>query len=155
MPTRKQRRRRAKDQRHEWEYVVVDDEGQEVEVKPSEIRARPERDGKSNGSTPAARGKTAAKATDRRGRPIRAVQPPTWNRALKRSAVWIVLLVALLAWSGSRGSHHQPLTASILLGLLYAIAFVPAMYFIDRAAYNRYLRATGRESEIQPLRRRR
>jgi hypothetical protein len=33
MPSRKQRKRRAKDRRHEWEYVYVDDEtGEEVEA---------------------------------------------------------------------------------------------------------------------------
>jgi hypothetical protein len=155
MPTRKQRRRRAKDQRHDWEYVVVDDEGQEVEVKPSELRARPERNGRATSTAAATKGRAAAQAKDRRGRPIRAVQPASWQRALRRSIPWVVLLVALLVWTGSRGNSHKSILANVLIGVIYAIAFVPAMYFIDRAAYNRYLRASGRESEIEPLRRRR
>jgi hypothetical protein len=156
MPTRKQRRRRAKDMRHEWEYVVVDEEGQEVEVKPSELRTRPERASR-NGAAAAGKGKAAAagKPVERRGRPVRPVPPPTWKRAFRRAIPWVVVLVAILVWSGSRGSHHQSVFASLVLGVLYAIAFVPAMYFIDRAAYNRYLRASGRENEIEPLRRRR
>src|SRR5215213_7177386 len=48
VPTRKQRRRRRKSFRHEYEYVLVDEEGNEVEV--DEERAPP---------------KTAAKAGDK------------------------------------------------------------------------------------------
>ena len=36
MPSRKQRRRRQKDRRHDWEYVYVDDAGQEVEAPDEE-----------------------------------------------------------------------------------------------------------------------
>ena len=39
MPTRKQRRRNQKARRHEYEYVYLDDEGNEVPVEPSELRA--------------------------------------------------------------------------------------------------------------------
>ena len=43
MPTRKQRRREQKSRRHEWEYVYVDDEGNEVDVDPADLK--PERSG--------------------------------------------------------------------------------------------------------------
>ena len=36
MPSRKQRKRRAKDRRHEWEYVYVDETGEEVEAPEDE-----------------------------------------------------------------------------------------------------------------------
>ena len=39
MPTKKQRRRHQKARRHEYEYVYLDDEGNEVPVEPSELRA--------------------------------------------------------------------------------------------------------------------
>jgi len=39
MPTKKQRRRQQKSRRHEYEYVYVDDSGQEVPVDPAELRA--------------------------------------------------------------------------------------------------------------------
>src|SRR5947209_2741204 len=42
VPTRKQRRRQQKARRHEYEYVYVDDEGNEVEVDPAEL---PQKDG--------------------------------------------------------------------------------------------------------------
>src|SRR6266581_160125 len=43
MPTRKQRRRHQKALRHEYEYVYLDEEGNEVPVDPSELR--PEKNG--------------------------------------------------------------------------------------------------------------
>ena len=47
MPTRKQRRRRLKELRHDYEYVYVDEEGREVEVDPAELeQASPRRNGK-------------------------------------------------------------------------------------------------------------
>ena len=38
MPTRKQRRRRQKEQRHEYEFVTYDDEGQEIPVDSAELK---------------------------------------------------------------------------------------------------------------------
>ena len=36
MPTRKQKRRDLKSKRHEYEFVYVDDDGNEVEAPPGE-----------------------------------------------------------------------------------------------------------------------
>ncbi|HEX2505572.1 MAG TPA: hypothetical protein VHK22_05130, partial [Gaiellaceae bacterium] len=73
MPSRKQRRRREKLQRHEYEYVVETDEGEEVveslrDLDPDERAARTvER----NGGQARPRSKQAAQGpVDRRGRPI-------------------------------------------------------------------------------------
>ena len=38
MPSRKQRRRREKLKRHEWEYVQLDEEGNEVPLEPAEAK---------------------------------------------------------------------------------------------------------------------
>ncbi len=45
MPSRKQRRRREKLKRHDWEYVQLDEEGNEVPVAPAEVK-KAERNGK-------------------------------------------------------------------------------------------------------------
>ena len=37
MAKRKQKRRQQKARRHDWEYVYVDDAGNEVEVDPDEL----------------------------------------------------------------------------------------------------------------------
>jgi hypothetical protein len=161
MPTKKQRRRRAKEQRHEWEYVVVDEEGHEVEVDPAELREekdreRTPRDGSGGRSKAAAKGGKSAKqpvVRDRRGRPVRPVQPPSWRRSIRRSAPWTAILLVFLIWSGTRGGHNQNLAGVVALGAIYAVAFIPLVYVVDRAAYNRYLRAAGREDEIKKRRR--
>ena len=43
MPSKKQRRRREKSLRHEYEYVLLDEEGNEVPVEPTELRKKEER----------------------------------------------------------------------------------------------------------------
>ncbi|MER3412157.1 MAG: hypothetical protein C4305_07605, partial [Thermoleophilia bacterium] len=40
MATKKQRRRRAKERRHEWEYVLVDEEGREIAVEDANGKKR-------------------------------------------------------------------------------------------------------------------
>ena len=39
MPTRKQKRREAKSKRHEYEFVYLDSEGNELEEPPEELVA--------------------------------------------------------------------------------------------------------------------
>jgi hypothetical protein len=134
MPTRKQRRRRQKSLRHEWEYVYVDEEGHEVEVDPAELE-------QSKDERPKAR-----QQTDRRnGRPAqgkqrtrRVPQPPSWRRAAKRAALLGALFVVVFAF-GLGGKNSNPLSA-VLIGLIYATAFVPLQYFIDKVTYRAYLK---------------
>lgn len=135
MPTRKQRRRRQKSLRHDWEYVYVDEEGREVEVDPAELEERKEE-----------RPKAKQQHADRRNgrpaqgkqRPRRVPQPPSWRRAAKRAALLGALFVVVFAF-GLGGKNNNPITA-VLIGLVYAVAFVPLQYFIDRVTYRAYLR---------------
>lgn len=134
MPTRKQRRRRQKSRRHEWEYVYVDEEGREVEVDPAEVE-RPKDD----------RPKAKQQADRRNGRPAqgkqrprRVPQPPSWRRAAKRAALLGALFVVVFAF-GLGGKNRNPLGA-VLIGLIYAVAFVPLQYFIDKVTYRAYLK---------------
>src|SRR5436190_8455339 len=77
MPSRKQRRRREKSFRHEYGFVTYDEEGNEVEVDPAEIRpAKPKSD------------KPAAKQTGKGGRPLREPPQPSWRRSIRRGGVW-------------------------------------------------------------------
>jgi hypothetical protein len=133
MPTRKQRRRQQKSRRHEWEYVYVDEEGREVEVDP-EAPTRPKDE----------QPKTKQQADRRNGRPPdgkrrrRVPQPPSWRRAAKRAALLGALFVVVFAF-GLGGKNNNPL-AAVLIGLIYAVAFVPLQYFIDKVTYRAYLR---------------
>jgi hypothetical protein len=137
VPTRKQRRRREKEHRHEYEFVTIDEEGQEVPVDPAELKpARPEKS--------AAKGKPT-QAKDRRGRPLRPANPPSFRRAGTRALIFVV---ALFAFTSLVGKTHPPLATRIAIALAYGVIGVPFFYWMDRAAYRRYLRATGREDEI-------
>jgi hypothetical protein len=141
VPTRKQRRRRQKELRHEYEYVYVDGEGREVEVDPDELAdASPRRNGK--------RETKAAPAKGRSGKPVREVQPPSWNRVLKR-VVWIAPLL-FLAFSAL--NRHQALTSRLAITAIYTGFFAPFMYLMDRAMYRSYLRRSGQAAPKRPSR---
>jgi len=130
MPTRKQRRRRQKEFRHEYETVVLDAEGNELPF--DEETARLERAEKqASRATQKKNGKQPA-----RTRAVREVKPPTWERAFKRGGTWgaVLFVVSVLFFKGTS------LPVRIISGLLYAIAFIPLTYFIDRMAYRSYIR---------------
>lgn len=131
MPTRKQRRRRDKTRRHEYEYVWVDEEGQEVEVDPADVRAaKAEKDGKA--------------ARDRRGRPARKVDPPSWGRVGKRALIFapfMFIVVWILRPEGARAASAVVQTI-VLLGF-----FLPFSYLMDSLMYRAYLRRTGQTAD--------
>jgi hypothetical protein len=134
MPTRKQRRRQQKERRHEWEYVYVDDEGNEVDVDPDELAAqKPVRAAKADAGA-----RRNGKQQTTRQTPRRAPQPPSWRRAVKRAAILGVFFVVVFGFvlRGKNGS----LPAAVGVGLIYAVAFVPMQYLIDRFTYRVYLR---------------
>jgi hypothetical protein len=128
MPSRKQRRRRDKLQRHEWEYVQLDDEGNEVPVEPTELKKK---------ETPT---KTKATVRTRGGRPARTVPPPSWQRAVKRAALFAPFIYIFL----SLGKHAPPIATRLGISVLYAAVFTPMFFFVDRMAYRTYLRRSGR-----------
>jgi hypothetical protein len=134
MPTRKQRRRQQKSRRHEWEYVYVDEEGREVEVDP-EAPTRP-KDEQPKAKQQADR--RNGRPPDGKRRPRRVPQPPSWRRAVKRAALLGALFVVVFAF-GLGGKNNNPL-AAVLIGLIYAVAFVPLQYFIDKVTYRAYLK---------------
>lgn len=131
MPTRKQRRRRDKDFRHEVRVFEVDDEGNEVPI--AELRAREEKPEK-----PQAKKQGPAKS--RSGRPMREVAPPSWNRALKRGGMMGGAMLLVFVFVLRSGPPAQRLA----IGLFYGIAFVPLTYWIDRTAYRGYQKRLAR-----------
>lgn len=129
MPSRKQRRRQLKEKRHQYEFVYVDSEGNELEELPEGFEEKQkERPVSRNGSKP------AVKQPARRGGAARRTPPvPSWNRAFKRGALLGVVVFALFSFTAK--GHW----ASVLpLALLYTVLFVPFTYVIDRFAYRRW-----------------
>jgi hypothetical protein len=128
MPSRKQRRRRAKDRRHEYEYVYVDDSGHEIEHPPEDDRKREP-----------ARTKSAASGKKTAG--LREVKPPSWQRSLRRSALFFPLFFIVFSLV-NKGSAVE---IRVLSSLAYSALFIPLTYLMDRTAYRTYLRRSGQQ----------
>jgi hypothetical protein len=131
MATKKQRRRREKLQRHEWELVEIDEEGNETPIEASELTKAELKKKETNGKDRAARPRGA--------RPIRVVKPPSWSRSAKRAGLFAPLLFVFL----SIGKNPPPVAARLGIALLYAAVFVPMFFFVDRMAYRAYQRRVG------------
>ncbi len=120
MATKKQRRRREKLQRHEYEYVVETEEGEEVVESPraaTKVQAK----------------KAPPQVVDRRGR---VVQPPSWNRVLKRGAIFGPILAAFIFITGGSLS----MGAKILNVLILLAIFIPFSYLVDSFLYKTMLK---------------
>ena len=133
MPTKKQRRRRAKGLRHEYDFVMVDDEGNEVPVDPDERRA--EREQKATAKPKQARGGQNSK-----GRTMREPPHPSWERAFRRGGLMGGLMLLAFVFLFKNG----PIGSRIAIGLVYGVAFVPLTYLVDRTAHRAYLRRVER-----------
>jgi len=132
MPTRKQRRRSQKERRHEYETVWVDAEGNDLEEAPEEVASAPEK--RTNGTKPKAK---AQQQRGGRGRPERIPPPPSWRRSIRRSLIWVGVLVALLLWLQSR-AQNPSYGSAIVMAVMYALLFPVLMYYMDRTMYRRY-----------------
>jgi hypothetical protein len=131
MPTRKQRRRRAKDFRHDMRVFEIDAEGNEVAL--AELRAPDE----------PKRKVVKQPAKSRSGRPMKEPPLPSWRRAVKRGGTMggVMLLAFLFVLKSG------PLPQRIGIGLFYGLAFIPLTYWIDRTAYRTYQRRLAKQSE--------
>jgi hypothetical protein len=140
MPTKKQRRRNQKARRHEYEYVYVDDEGNEVPVEPSELRTEKngQRDPKprkgSGGKQPAARGASGRK-----------IEPPSWRRSARRALLFgPVLVVAMILLN--RG---QPFAQQVFPAVFLIAFFIPFSYFTDSLAYRMFQKRLNRRENAK------
>jgi hypothetical protein len=126
MPSRKQRRRRAKERRHEWEDVWVDEEGNEVEPPPeADIQSR--------------NGKRTTAPAKRQSTGRRVVQPPSWARAGKRALIFAPLMfLTVTLLSGNLTILQRALNTVFLLAF-----FLPFSYAMDLLMYRMYTRRSG------------
>jgi hypothetical protein len=129
VPTKKQRRRRQKTRRHDWEYVYVDEEGREVEVDPGELRPTKKSDDGAKKAAPAARGGSTSRA-----RGGRAIEPPSWRRVFRRAAIFAPIFIVVLLLLNPHGSILARVGAAIPL----LVFFIPFSYFTDSLAYRTY-----------------
>jgi len=129
MPSRKQKRREAKSKRHEYEFVYLDSEGNELEEPPEDLLAPAKTKTSSNGSKAAAPKRAAQPARARR-----EPQPPSWERSVKRALMLGAVVFALFLLLNRKSGYAGPLR----FGVLYTLLFIPFTYMVDRYAYNRY-----------------
>jgi hypothetical protein len=124
MATQKQRRKRAKEKRHEYDIVEIDAEGNETVLSASELKT--DTPSKPRAKPVAARG--GATSRSRRGTP----QPPTWGRVVKRGAIFAPIFLATVMLLG-RG---RITTAGAVVQTIFLLAiFVPFSYFMDRLVW--------------------
>jgi hypothetical protein len=122
MATQKQRRRRAKEKRHAYDLVEIDSEGNETVLSATELKSEgaprePKRD-TGRQTAPAKRG--------------RQPQPPTWQRVLKRGALFApIFLATVLLLGGGRLTFAGAVVQTIFL----LAVFVPFSYFMDRLVW--------------------
>jgi hypothetical protein len=123
MPTRKQRRRRAKEFRHE--YVWEDAEGNELD--PDEIdETRPSQ---STRSRPARAG--------------REPQRPSWQRTFKRALIFAPIMFVVV----SVLSKDLTVVDRLVQTALVVLVFVPFSYFLDGFFWRTYQRRAGRSEQ--------
>lgn len=126
MPTKKQRRRKLKDQRHEWEYVEYDEEGNEIVLDEAEV-------------SPAAPKKKNAAAAKTVTRGARTVSPPSWKRVLRRGLIFAPFMYLTITLIGKDLTTAQRLFQTGYLLVL----FIPFSYLMDRMMYKRFSRQAG------------
>lgn len=125
MPSRKQRRRRQKDRRHDWEYVYVDDAGQEVEAPDEE--------------SPITRNGKRAPQQPRKATGMKEVQPPSWRRVGKRGLIFAPLMFLTVTFlSGNLTMGQRVVNTVFLLAF-----FLPFSYAMDALMYRMYKKRSG------------
>ena len=131
MASRKQRRKREKLQRHEYEYVLETEDGEEVLERPPELEPAP-RNGKPT--------KAVAGPVDRHGKPI---QKPSLRRVLRRTAIFAPLIAAFIYFTAP-----DLTVAGLILNVVLLLAFfMPLSYVVDsfvyRSLWKRYEKSKG------------
>jgi hypothetical protein len=132
MPSRKQRRRREKLQRHEYEYVLETEEGEEIPLEsPRAVEGRDGRTGE--------REKPEKGPLDRRGRPV---PKPSLQRVLKRTAIFAPLIALFIYVTSGDELAIVGLVFNVVLLLAF---FMPFSYMVDVFVYRMLVRRQQRE----------
>ena len=132
MPSKKQRRRREKLQRHQWEEVYVDEDGNELDPEDAAELVPPK----------ASKADRTRAATADRGR--RTVEAPSWRRTAKRGLLFfplMLLTVFLLA------GDEVTTAAKIVQTLVLMAFFLPFSYFMDSMVWRSYQRRSAKSAD--------
>ena len=130
MPSRKQRRRQQKLQRHEYEEVYVDAEGNELDPEVAQelvASTKPARAAKADRSRPAQRG-------------ARTIEPPSWRRTGRRGLLFFPLMLVTVMLLGS----ELTLATQIVQTIVLMAFFLPFSYLMDSMVWRSYQRRVAR-----------
>jgi hypothetical protein len=123
MASKKQRRRRAKEFRHE--YVWEDEEGNELD--PEDLPTR----------------KPAAREKARPARSVREPNAPSWSRTFKRGLIFApIMFVTVMLLSSDLGLAEQITQAAIIVAI-----FIPFSYLLDSVFWRSYRRRIERREQ--------
>ena len=124
MATQKQRRKRAKEKRHAYDLVQIDEEGNETVLSASDLKSE---------SPPTAAPRKSDARASAKSKPARGTpQPPSWRRVLKRGALFApIFLATVMLLAGDRLSFAGALVQTAFL----LAVFVPFSYFMDRLVW--------------------
>ena len=119
MPSRKQKRRREKLQRHEYEYVIETEDGEEIPLERHPDRER-------------AIGKGQGEKRPLRAGRGREIPKPSFQRVAKRTAIFapLILVVVFLTSGDEVTTGGKIFTAATLLAF-----FIPFSYMVDVLMY--------------------
>lgn len=135
MASKKQQSRVAKAKRHGlgrhmFQYVQVDEEGNEIEVEKAEKPARA-----------AAKG-SSAKGGARPRRQAKAPQPPSVKRLAKRGALFLPLILILTLTQKKTSTD-----AKIFQAVLFMVVFVAMMWLSDHLVYKMWAKKQPKAPE--------
>ena len=133
MATQKQRRKRAKEQRHAYDLVEIDGAGNETVLSSSDLKS--ETSSKPSPKSGDRQGSTTARAPRGTG------QPPTWGRVLKRGAIFAPIFLATVMLLG-RG--RLTLAGAIIQTIFLLAIFVPFSYVMDRMVWRSHEKRLGK-----------
>ena len=129
MTNQKQRKRRAKENRHDYDLVYMDEDGVEQPVERDDGPRKPP--GRLGRKTTATKSQKTQPA-DKGGRRGRVVQPPSWRKVLKRGAIFAPIFFATVMLLGGKTMTFAG--ALVQTALLIGV-FIPFSYFMDRVVW--------------------
>jgi hypothetical protein len=137
VPSKKQRKRREKSFRHEWEYVELDPEtGEERPVAPAALKAE----------KPAREKRAPQKQQQRRASGRREPQPPTWGRVVKRTGMFAPLMALFMYWTTSSSKNGASPVAVAVQTVVLVAFFAPFSYLVDSMTYKLWAKRAAKTS---------
>jgi hypothetical protein len=142
MATQKQRRRRAKEKRHDYDLVYIDEDGVEQPVEREEPRkptGKGSKGTRTSSSTKAKSGRTSS-------RQRKVAQPPSWPKVFKRGAIFAPVFFGTVILLSGKGFTASSAKSAIIQTVLLIAVFIPFSYFMDRVVWRQQQKRLGRDA---------